>query len=111
MGDTPSGIDWVQLRKDMDATGGAYESNLDRIFRKCGENPLVPFGAAATTGALTYGLISFYRGKVKMQQNMMRLRVGAQAFTILVAVGGIFLTLPKEKRTFKDFVEAGEKKH
>jgi len=48
----------------------------------------------ATTTALIVGVINFYRGKEKMQQYMMRARVGAQAFTIVSMIAG-FILLPK----------------
>jgi len=51
-------------------------------------------GALATTTALIVGVISFYRGKERMQQYMMRARVGAQAFTIISMIAG-FILLPK----------------
>jgi len=51
-------------------------------------------GALATTTALIVGVISFYRGKERMQQYMMRARVGAQAFTIVSMIAG-FILLPK----------------
>ena len=46
-------------------------------------------GLAGTVGALTYGLISFQRGHSRNQQNMMRLRVIAQGFTVISVVVGV----------------------
>lgn len=66
-------------------------------------------GAAVTVGALSYGLYNFLIDKRQMQQYMMRLRVGAQLFTILAAVGGVVYTLPPEKRNMKDFINSGER--
>lgn len=51
-------------------------------------------GALATTAALSVGIFNFYKGRAKMQQYMMRARVGAQAFTIVCMVVG-FIMLPK----------------
>ena len=38
---------------------------------------------------LTYGLVAFQRGNSGTQQNMMRLRVAAQGFTVLSVVLGV----------------------
>lgn len=38
-----SGIDWVQLKKDMDKVA-TTETGGQRIIRKCKENPFVPIG-------------------------------------------------------------------
>lgn len=46
--------------------------------------------------ALSIGLFSFYKGKGKMQQYMMRARVGAQAFTIVCMVAGFISMSNKE---------------
>lgn len=46
-------------------------------------------GLAGTVAALTYGLISFQRGHSRTQQNMMRLRVIAQGFTVVSVVVGV----------------------
>ncbi|XP_014203755.1 HIG1 domain family member 2A, mitochondrial [Copidosoma floridanum] len=109
MGDIkkPTGLDWIQLDIDMGMLHPP-ESNFERIKRKCLNNPLVPIGASVTVGALSYGIFSMYRGSKETQQRMMRLRVAAQLFTVIVAVGGIFLSLPKDKRNFQDFIRSGE---
>ena len=65
------------------------ESSKEKMWRKCKENPFVPFGLAGTVAALTYGLISFKRGNSRTQQNMMRLRVIAQGFTVVSVVLGV----------------------
>ncbi|XP_046851278.1 HIG1 domain family member 2A, mitochondrial-like [Xenia sp. Carnegie-2017] len=65
------------------------ESSKEKLWRKCKENPFVPIGLAGTVGALTYGLISFQRGHSRNQQNMMRLRVIAQGFTVISVVVGV----------------------
>ncbi|KAG5309224.1 HIG2A protein, partial [Pseudoatta argentina] len=88
-------LDWVKIREDLDS---AYitETFFQKAIRKTQENPLVPIGAFATVTALSIGLFNFYKGKREMQQNMMRARVGAQAFTIVCMVVG-FIMLPKSK--------------
>lgn len=39
----PAGLDWVQLKKDMDEVAPSG-TNYEKIIRKCKENPLVPIG-------------------------------------------------------------------
>lgn len=59
---------------------------------------IVTSGTVATTAALTYGLISFYRGNKIMSQYMMRARVAAQSFTILsMALGFVIVASRQEK--------------
>lgn len=60
----------------------------------------ISLGCLLTVGALVYGLMSFKRGDIKMQQYMMRARVGAQGFTILAVCGG--LGYSAYKMMFKD---------
>lgn len=52
-------------------------------------------GCAATVGALSYGLWSFRTGKTRMSQQMMRLRIVAQGFTITALVVGVLMTTGK----------------
>lgn len=54
MGDSPdhSGIDWIQLKKDMDKVAFT-ESGYEKIIRKCKENPFVPIGNKLTIYVLT----------------------------------------------------------
>lgn len=87
-------LDWVKIREDLDRDYQIGETIYEKAKRKTRENPLVPIGCFATTAALTYGLISFVRGKTQMQQYMMRTRVAAQGFTIICIVAG-FILLPR----------------
>lgn len=59
------------------------------IFKKMVDEPLVPIGLIATTACLTMGLFSMKRGDSRMQQLMMRGRVGFQFFTLSAMVFGI----------------------
>lgn len=52
-------------------------------------------GALATAGALSYGLWSFRTGRSQMSQQMMRLRIVAQGFTITALVVGVMMTAGK----------------
>ncbi|KAG8033964.1 hypothetical protein G9C98_008445 [Cotesia typhae] len=88
--ETPSDVDWVQLRIDM---GSMDEEDFKTKFkRKIFDNPLVPLGAGATTIALLTGLGYLRIGNSAMQQIMMRSRVSAQGFTVAVALLGTMST-------------------
>lgn len=74
------------------------ETSLDRIKRKCKEEPLVPAGAALTTFALIASAFGVKTGNKAYTNNMFRLRVAAQTFTVMAMVGGSLLyTYDKEK--------------
>ncbi|KAJ0183255.1 hypothetical protein K1T71_001231 [Dendrolimus kikuchii] len=90
----PTDLDWVQLRKDMGTVHQA-ESTQAKFVRKFTENPFVPIGCLATAGALSYGLWSFRTGRKRMSQQMMRLRIVAQGFTITALVVGVMLSTGK----------------
>ncbi|XP_026733440.1 HIG1 domain family member 2A, mitochondrial [Trichoplusia ni] len=92
--DEPTDLDWVQLRKDM-GERVRVETTKEKFYRKFAENPFVPIGCLATAGALSYGLWSFRTGRRKMSQNMMRLRIVAQGFTITALVVGVMMTSAK----------------
>lgn len=49
-------------------------------------------GCLATAGALSCGLWSFRTGRKVLSQNMMRLRIVAQGFTITALVLGVMST-------------------
>ncbi|XP_066248245.1 HIG1 domain family member 2A, mitochondrial [Euwallacea similis] len=89
-------FDWLNLHKEMDQIL-PQESKLEKLVRKCKENPLVPIGAAATTAALGYGLWSFRHGRAQMSQYMMRTRVGAQFFTVMALVVGYMYSANDKK--------------
>ncbi|XP_032240107.1 HIG1 domain family member 2A, mitochondrial isoform X2 [Nematostella vectensis] len=74
------------------------ETTKEKFARKVKENPFVPIGCALTVSALVYGLLSFKRGDVGMQQTMMRARVVAQGSTIVALVGGVGYALLKGKK-------------
>ncbi|XP_032688921.1 HIG1 domain family member 2A, mitochondrial [Odontomachus brunneus] len=90
-------LDWVKVREELDSIY-VTETIYDKALRKMRENPLVPIGAFATTVALSVGLFSFYQGKTRMQQLMMRTRVGAQGFTIICMVAGLFFLPTRERK-------------
>lgn len=52
-------------------------------------------GCLATATALSFGLWSFRTGKQKLSQQMMRLRIVAQGFTITALVVGVMMTAGK----------------
>ncbi|XP_041979752.1 HIG1 domain family member 2A [Aricia agestis] len=89
----PKDLDWIQLREEMGKSQA--ETQSDKFARKFKENPFVPIGCLATVGALSYGLWCFRRGKSKMSQTMMRLRIVAQGFTVVALVSGVVITTGK----------------
>ncbi|GBP90534.1 HIG1 domain family member 2A, mitochondrial, partial [Eumeta japonica] len=93
MSETPSSepeLDWIQLTNELRA--GQGETMKEKMTRKINENPFVPIGCLATAGALSYGLWAFRQGKRQTSQNMMRLRVAAQGFTVVALVVGVIMT-------------------
>ena len=64
----------------MDRTTGVkhQETPNEKLMRKFKENPLIPIGAALTTGFLVNGLIKFGRRDSAASQVMMRGRIAAQ---------------------------------
>ncbi|XP_011302272.1 HIG1 domain family member 2A [Fopius arisanus] len=81
-------LDWIKLREEMDH-GISDETMTEKIIRKCKLQPLVPIGCLATTTALGFGFWTLKTGDRLMSQYMMRARVVAQGFTILVAAIGM----------------------
>ncbi|CAG8584246.1 8756_t:CDS:2 [Ambispora leptoticha] len=79
-----------ELYDDEEQEDAVYETGIDRIKRNMREQPLVPAGMFLTTFALVAATIGMHRGNARMFQQMLRLRVAAQGFTVVaVAVGGI----------------------
>jgi len=72
---------------------------LARLWYKTKKDPLVPLGFLATAGILTAGVLSMGGKDKKRQQKLMRLRVGAQAFTIAAFCYGLWHVQSEEKRT------------
>ena len=85
-----SEFEWIQLRKEIGSETLKHQEDAKaKLIRKFKENPFVPIGCLATAAALTYGLYSFRHGRQKMSQNMMRLRIGAQGFTVAALLFGM----------------------
>jgi len=85
-------LDWIALKHDIasESLFVQQETPVEKTKRKFYENPFIPIGCGLTAGALGYGLWSFRKGNRKMSQNMMRLRVAAQGFTIVALMVGMF---------------------
>ncbi|KAG0737580.1 hypothetical protein G6F57_004629 [Rhizopus arrhizus] len=64
------------------------ETQLDKMKRKCREEPFVPAGVALTCFALIAATVGLKMGNRAYANNMFRLRVAAQGFTVLAMVGG-----------------------
>merc|ERR1712241_339827 len=74
-------MEWIELNKQsaVDRTTGVkhQETPNEKLMRKFKENPLIPLGAALTTGFLVNGLIKFGRRDSAASQVMMRGRIAA----------------------------------
>ncbi|ORY93372.1 hypoxia induced protein conserved region-domain-containing protein [Syncephalastrum racemosum] len=77
------------------------ESAWDKMKRKSKEEPLVPAGVALTCFALTAATIGVKTGNKRYANNMFRLRVAAQGFTVLAMVGGSLWYTYKEQQQKK----------
>ncbi|XP_002740038.1 HIG1 domain family member 2A, mitochondrial-like [Saccoglossus kowalevskii] len=71
------------------------EGFKEKLTRKVKENPFIPIGMLATTTALTWGLVQFRKGNTRNSQMMMRMRIGAQGFTVIALIMGIALGASK----------------
>ncbi|KAI8890443.1 hypothetical protein K501DRAFT_281764 [Backusella circina FSU 941] len=78
------------------------ETALDRIKRKTKEEPLVPAGVALTCFALVAATVGVKTGNRAYANNMFRLRVAAQSFTVLAMVGGSLYYSYKDKEKKKE---------
>ena len=86
-------FEWIQLRQKMGFEEMKDRETIgDKFARKTRENPFVPIGCGLTAGALIYGLWSLKSGQKKMSQTMMRVRIGAQGFTVLALLVGITMS-------------------
>ncbi|KAI8139662.1 hypoxia induced protein conserved region-domain-containing protein [Fennellomyces sp. T-0311] len=74
------------------------ESAWDRMKRKSKEEPLVPAGVALTCFALVAATVGVRTGNRAYANNMFRLRVAAQGFTVFAMVGGSLYYSYKEKQ-------------
>ncbi|KAG7201015.1 hypothetical protein KM043_003368 [Ampulex compressa] len=84
-------LEWIEINEK---TGAMYtgETHRSRLIRKVRENPFVPLGCFVTVAALVYGVWCLRTGNRRMSQNMMRLRVAAQGFTVFAVLGGLILS-------------------
>ncbi|KAF5348794.1 hypothetical protein D9756_009784 [Leucocoprinus leucothites] len=65
-----------------------YETWSEKFKRKFNENPWVPIGCLATTGALVMSAVKMKSGKSKDMQYWLRARVGLQGLTLVALVAG-----------------------
>ena len=96
-----SKFDWVQFHHDMThaKTGKPHNETAGQKFkRKFADNPFIPIGALATALALAFGIRAFFKKDVKMSQKMMRARVGAQGFTVLALLTGVWMDLNRRQK-------------
>ncbi|KAI8988632.1 hypoxia induced protein conserved region-domain-containing protein [Mycotypha africana] len=74
------------------------ETALQKIQRKAREEPLVPAGVALTCFALVAATVGVKTGNRAYTNNMFRLRVAAQGFTVIAMVGGSLYYQYKDKQ-------------
>ncbi|KAL3864482.1 hypothetical protein ACJMK2_006161 [Sinanodonta woodiana] len=75
------------------------EGTREKLVRKTKENPFVPLGLGVTVFALVYGIYQLRTGNSQKSQKLMRLRVGAQSFTIVALLGGLVYEARKQARS------------
>ncbi|XP_077294971.1 HIG1 domain family member 1A, mitochondrial [Arctopsyche grandis] len=80
-------LEWVTIKSQLEAA----HQNESLLMRRFKENPFVPIGCIFTACVLTYGIYSFSKGRSKMSQKMMRLRIVAQGATLVALVGGVMM--------------------
>ncbi|KAI8580726.1 hypothetical protein K450DRAFT_235658 [Umbelopsis ramanniana AG] len=89
----------------------AYEeTRLQKLKRKCREEPFVPAGVALTCfalGAATYGM---KKGKRSYANNMLRVRVAAQGFTIAAMIVGSFVYSQNTKTSAREGTDSAPSK-
>ncbi|EGW32224.1 mitochondrial protein [Spathaspora passalidarum NRRL Y-27907] len=67
------------------------EDFFKKIWARCKENPFVPAGTLATTGAITLAAFSMHKGNRKKTNIYYRYRVLFQGLTLVaLVVGGLF---------------------
>jgi hypothetical protein len=66
------------------------ETFQQKLVRKFSAEPLIPVGAAVTVGCLTMGLRAFHGGNQLEAQKLMRGRIVAQGFTVVVMLMGAY---------------------
>ncbi|CDO92090.1 unnamed protein product [Kluyveromyces dobzhanskii CBS 2104] len=64
---------------------------VDKMVHHCKQQPLVPLGTLATTGAVILAVLNVKNGNKRKAQIWFRWRVGLQGFTLLALVAGSYL--------------------
>lgn len=64
---------------------------FEKMIYHCKQQPLVPLGTLATTGAVILAAQNVRTGNKKQAQIWFRWRVGLQAFTLVALVAGSFI--------------------
>ncbi|KAI9273592.1 hypoxia induced protein conserved region-domain-containing protein [Sporodiniella umbellata] len=86
-------------KEEMDRMRIAMEGETagDKLMRKFKQEPFVPAGVALTCFALVAATVGLKMGNRAYANNMFRLRVAAQGFTVLAMVGGSIYYGQKDK--------------
>ncbi|KAF8186411.1 altered inheritance of mitochondria protein 31, mitochondrial [Pholiota molesta] len=72
----------------MSSAQDAVESWTEKAQRKFKENPWVPLGCLATTGALVMSAVKMRQGQSQRMNYWLRARVALQGATLVALVGG-----------------------
>lgn len=79
-----------------------YETWTEKFKRKFSENPWVPIGCVATTGALVMSAVKMKAGKSKDMQYWLRARVALQGLTLVALVAGSMAIQASRKAQLSD---------
>ncbi|KAH8555324.1 hypoxia induced protein conserved region-domain-containing protein [Umbelopsis sp. PMI_123] len=78
-----------------------HETGAQRMKRKFREEPFVPAGVALTCFALVAATLGIKQGRRQYANNMMRLRVAAQGFTVgAMVIGSIIYSRQQQEEKF-----------
>jgi len=79
-----------------------YETWTEKFKRKFNENPWVPVGCLATTGALLMASVKMRAGKSKDMQYWLRARVAFQGLTLVALVAGSMAIQAQRKQQLNE---------
>lgn len=100
----------THVHSGPDTTGTEIVPWSEKVWRKSKEEPLVPIGVLATTGALTMAILSFRKRQSWNMQYWMRARVAAQAFTVGAMCVYYYSRSPGEVEKTRHLDEASAKR-
>jgi cytochrome bd-type quinol oxidase subunit 1 len=81
------------------------ETFMQKAQRKFSNEPLIPLGTLMTVAFLGAGLRAFHTGQSRQAQYLMRGRVLAQGFTVVVFLAGTAIGLIDKGERYKSYDE------